>query len=137
MVDVDLSSGPEVAHMLIKLRELIPAEHLMVHTHLWAALVGPRASLFQQPLDAAVQMASSRYLFGDALRLDQYDLVASFPKNRFAEKVNQVLTDELGDSFVFSSGFKLETDRPTTIGLGDSFIGGFIAELASSPPATL
>ena len=137
MVDVDLSSGPEVAHMLIKLRELIPAEHLMVHTHLWAALVGPRASLFQQPLDAAVQMASSRYLFGDALRLDQYDLVASFPKNRFAEKVNQVLTDELGDSLVFSSGFKLETDRPTTIGLGDSFIGGFIAELASSPPATL
>jgi ADP-dependent phosphofructokinase/glucokinase len=137
MANVDLCSGPEVTRMLRKLRELIPAKHLMVHTHLWAALVGPRASSFYRPLDAAVQMASARYLFGDALRLDQYDSVGSLPKNKFAEKVHWALTDDLGESFVFSSGFRLETERPTTIGLGDSFIGGFIAELASSPPAHL
>jgi sugar/nucleoside kinase (ribokinase family) len=127
---VDLTSGSDVVAMLKELRRLIPARHLMVHTHLWAALVGPEAIRYGEAVDAAVQMASARYHFGDSLNLDRYETIASFPHNDVAGGVGHMLSSVLGEPCAFSPGLLLETDRPTTIGLGDSFIGGFIAELA-------
>jgi len=128
---VDLTSGGEVIAMLEKLRKLIPARHLMVHTHLWAALIGPEAIGYGQAVNAAVQMASARYYFGDSLSLNQYESIASFPNNESAACVGHMLSGGLGEPFVFSPAFRLDSDLPTTIGLGDSFIGGFIAEIAA------
>jgi ADP-dependent phosphofructokinase/glucokinase len=127
---VDLTSSAAVTAMFTKLRAAIPAKHLMVHTHLWAALVGPKANHYRQAVGAAVQMASARFCFGDALTLAQYDSIASLPHNLFAAGVGEALGDAFGEDLAFSPGFLLETGQPTTIGLGDSFIGGFLAELA-------
>ena len=127
---VDLTQASDVALMIRQLREIIPASNLLVHTHLWSVLVGPDSTRFAGPLRAAVQMASARYLFGDSLTLDQYNSVPSFPHNASASAIEEAVKSEVGAHCVFSPGFWLETEAPTTIGLGDSFIRGFIAEFA-------
>jgi ADP-dependent phosphofructokinase/glucokinase len=127
---VDLGSGSDVQVMLESLHERIPAPHLMVHTHLWAALVGPEASKYASSLRAAVQMASARYHFGDSLTLAQYDSVPTFAHNAVAGSVEDVLSSHYAAHGAFSPGFQLDTEIPTTIGLGDSFIGGFLAQRA-------
>jgi ADP-dependent phosphofructokinase/glucokinase len=127
---VNLSLGPEVVKMLESLHELIPAPHLMVHTHLWAALIGPGAASYTSSLYAAVRMASARYVYGDSLTLAQYESVASFPHNSAAGAVEAAVTTRLSQQFAFSQGFQLDIESPTTIGLGDTFIGGFLAQRA-------
>lgn len=127
---VDLTEPSDVAAMMWQLREVIPASNLMVHTHQWSLIVGPDSASFGGALASAVQMASARYLFGDSLSLDQYESVFSLNRHSFASEIQGVVESELGLPCVVSPGFLLETEAPTTIGLGDSFIGGFIAELA-------
>jgi hypothetical protein len=127
---VDLTEASDVALMIRQLRDTIPASNLLVHTHLWSVLVGHDSARFAGPLVAAVQMASARYIFGDSLTIDQYNSVPSFPYNPSALAIEKAVKSDAGVPCVFSPGFSLETEAPTTIGLGDSFIGGFIAELA-------
>jgi hypothetical protein len=127
---VDLTEASDVALMIRQLRDTIPASNLLVHTHLWSVLVGHDSVRFAGPLVAAVQMASARYIFGDSLTIDQYNSVPSFPYNPSALAIEKAVKSDAGVPCVFSPGFSLETEAPTTIGLGDSFIGGFIAELA-------
>jgi ADP-dependent phosphofructokinase/glucokinase len=127
---VNLSAGPEVVALLQSLHELIPAPHLLVHTHVWAALIGPEASFFASALHAAVQMASARYTYGDSLTLAQYESVVSFPHNSVADAIEASVIARFSQQCAFSRGFHLDVDKPTTIGLGDSFIGGFLAQRA-------
>jgi ADP-dependent phosphofructokinase/glucokinase len=128
--EVDLADPEDVVAMMKSLREIIHATHLMVHTHLWSVLVGPQAARYSKALDAAVVMASARYHYGDTLTLEGFEEMALRVRNPVAPAVGEALIAEFGNQSVFSPGFALDTDTPTSIGLGDSFIGGFLAELA-------
>jgi len=132
--EVDLANPTDVVAMIKSLRGMIHATHLMVHTHLWSVLVGPQAQGYAKALDAAVLMASTRYHCGDTLTLDDYEEMAGRARNPVATAVGDALMAEFGNQSVFSPGIALDTDTPTSIGLGDSFIGGFLAELALSSP---
>lgn len=127
---VDLTKPLDVVAMVKDLQKVIPSKHLMVHTHLFAAIIGPGSSRYSKALDAAVQMASARYHFGDSLTPGEYALVSSFPRNAVASEIENALRAEFTAECALTHGFQLDTETPTTIGLGDSFIGGFIAELA-------
>jgi ADP-dependent phosphofructokinase/glucokinase len=127
---VDLTDPAQVVAMMKDLQSLIPAQHLMVHTHLFAAMIGPEAESFTPAIDAAVHMASAKYHFGDSLTPEELLSLSSFPRNLVAGPIEKELRAAFGSSCAFSTGFLLDTETPTTIGLGDSFIGGFIAELA-------
>ena len=127
---VDLTNPSDVVLMMRDLHHLIPAQHLMVHTHLFAAMVGPESERFTPAIEAAVQMASSKYHFGDSLTPEKLISLSSFPRNLDSGPIERELRAAFGSACTFSRGFLLDTETPTTIGLGDSFIGGFIAELA-------
>jgi ADP-dependent phosphofructokinase/glucokinase len=92
--------------------------------------VGSEAPTYASSLGAAVQMASARYHFGDSMTLTQYESVASFAPNAVAGGVKDALSSYYAQDAAFSPGFQLDTEIPTTIGLGDSFIGGFLAQRA-------
>ncbi|GAB6897169.1 ADP-dependent glucokinase/phosphofructokinase [Kineosporia succinea] len=127
---VDLLSAPEVCAALRELHALIPAPVLVVHTKFWSAAVGVSAPSYRQALDAGMLMASVRYVHGDSFTDEQMDAVAGLPRR--AESVSFVgeleATAALSGAVVRARpGWVLDVDVPTTVGLGDTFVGGFLS----------
>lgn len=76
-------------------------------------------------------MASTRYTFGDDFTAADYDAVSDWAQNSAGVALATALERRLGTLVRCIPAFDLTTTTPTTIGLGDSFVGGFIAALAS------
>ena len=75
-------------------------------------------------------MASTRFVNGDRYGRAEYDAVAVSPR----EPVGLALAaaPELRRAGVLiAPGYDARTSSPTTIGLGDAFIGGVMAHLAA------
>lgn len=128
--EVSLHDGLAVANLFRDLREKFPVPALLVHTHLWAAIVGPQASGYRGALEAAVVGASARFLHGDELKASDFVDLGALPRRSDVGRVEAALIQEFSDEVIFVPGFELTTTTPTTIGLGDSFIGGFIGQLS-------
>jgi ADP-dependent phosphofructokinase/glucokinase len=127
---VDLLSVDEVARALIALRRIIPVSTLVVHTKYWAAAVGERAGEFGVPLEDGIIVASTRYSYGDEFGEAQLVQMRERPRRDEAEEFAVALEGRMEGLVRCRPGFKLEVADPTTIGLGDSFVGGFLAAIA-------
>ncbi|PPI25560.1 hypothetical protein C5D34_15015 [Rathayibacter sp. AY1B1] len=78
--------------------------------------------------DERVGATELRYLLGDGFTAADYDRVGGLPPQPGSEAVCAAVESTLEACCV--PGLVLETDRPTTIGLGDTFAGGFVPALA-------
>jgi sugar/nucleoside kinase (ribokinase family) len=125
---IDLLDPEEVRAALSDLAFLIPARHLLVHTKYWSALVGEDAARFRHALQGGITMASTRYRFGDRFTPDDYAGMSRQTLNPGGVVVSSVLEAAV-PGLVCLPAFLLDDPHPTTIGLGDSFVGGFIAAL--------
>ena len=127
---VDLLAVDEVAEALWELQGLIPAATLVVHTKYWSLALGEFAASYGASLQGGITMASTRYCYGDDFTEQDYrevdNRMPSVPGTRFASD----LEDRMGHTVRCLPAFALTVASPTTIGLGDSFVGGFIAALA-------
>ncbi|MET0589963.1 MAG: ADP-dependent glucokinase/phosphofructokinase [Naasia sp.] len=130
--DIDLLDVTEVSRALADLRTLIPVRILVVHTKYWSLALGAEAAAWREALVGGITMASTRYLHGDAFTKADYDASHDLPQHTGGAAVVQALQAEFGDELSGVAAFVLTTDRPTTIGLGDTFVGGFIAALSRS-----
>lgn len=124
---VDLLDVDDLLPALRELHELIPARVLVVHTKYWSLALGERAGEFEDALRGGIVMASTRYRYGDGFTADDYREVASYPANPRGAEVAARLR---GAGILVVPALLLEVEHPTTIGLGDTFVGGFIAALA-------
>lgn len=129
---VELHDAADVAVALTRLRDLVPAPTLVVHTKHWALALGERAAQLRPALRGGITMASARYLFGDGLTRAQYDEVSRLRPQEATKRLAWDLERLLPD-LVVEPALVLRTDSPTTIGLGDTFVGGFVAALAGGP----
>lgn len=127
---VDLLDAEAVAAALHEAAALIPASCLVIHTKYWSLALGDHASEFAAALRGGIVMASTRYLVGDGHTADDYARTATLPEKPEGAFVAAALEARFGGRLVCCAALVLETDRPSTIGLGDTFIGGFIAALA-------
>lgn len=125
---VDLLDPEAVRQALSDITALIPARHLVVHTKYWSVVVGETPERYREALLGGVLMASTRYRFGDALTRADYLGMAAHPRNPAGIEVAAAF--EVDEAGVFIPALLLDDPMPTTIGLGDSFVGGFIAALA-------
>ena len=125
---VDLLDPAAVASALAAIAEIVPARTLVIHTKYWSVARGERAEELAEALRGGVLMASTRYRFGDGFTPEDYAGVADERRNPAGAAVAQALT-ELDPATVCVPAFLLDDPAPTTIGLGDSFVGGFIAAL--------
>ncbi|MEH1124909.1 ADP-dependent glucokinase/phosphofructokinase [Micromonospora sp. CPCC 206061] len=124
---VDLLSVAEVADAFESLRALIPAPTLVVHTKYWAAAFGEDAGRYAEPLNGGIVVASTRYSHGDEYTDQDYELMRHRPRRPEALAFAAALEDRMGAAVRCVPGFRLDVAEPTTIGLGDAFVGGFLA----------
>lgn len=128
--EVDLLDAGELRAALGELHAMIPAAALVVHGKYWAVAIGERAEEFRAALRGGIVMASTRYLHGDGFTEQDYRAVEALANHERGAEVASRLESSLGGGVCAVAALVLETDSPTTIGLGDTFVGGFIAALS-------
>lgn len=127
---VDLLSTPDVEAAINELRRLIPIPTLVLHTKHWSAAVGLNAADYTDSLDIGMAMASTRYSYGDDFSAEQYERIATGPRGVAATRFAAELNTRMGPAVMCRPGFTLNVAEPTTVGLGDAFVGGFLTALA-------
>ncbi|WP_241976269.1 ADP-dependent glucokinase/phosphofructokinase [Cryobacterium algoricola] len=127
---VDLLAVDEVAEALRELQLLIPAATLVVHTKYWSLALGELAASYAASLQGGITMASTRYCYGDDFTERDYREIDSRVPSVLGTRFAADLEDRMGPTVRCLPAFALTVAAPTTIGLGDSFVGGFIAALA-------
>lgn len=129
---VDLLSPSEVADALAAVQSLIPAPTLVLHTKYWALAYGANAGEYAEALDTGTVTAATRYSHGDDLT--DSDILSQRGQPRRPESLvfAEVLHALLGDVVRCVPGFVLDAPDPTTVGLGDTFVGGFLTSIALS-----
>jgi ADP-dependent phosphofructokinase/glucokinase len=132
---VDLLSAREVADALTAVHTLIPVPTLVLHTKYWAAALckkdqGERAGDYAEALDTGTVLAATRYRHGDDFTDEDVDRLRRRPRRPESAAFATALRERMGDSVRCVPGFALDVAHPTTVGLGDTFVGGFLTALA-------
>lgn len=132
--------------VLSAVRELvgcIDVPVLVVHSRHWALAVGGAAERVLPALATGVSLATSRYAFGAAATADNLAAVRATPVDAVTTEFMKALSVLGADAepaalSVATVGVPtLEVANPTTVGLGDTFVGGFLAECATQPAIRL
>lgn len=131
---VDLLSPDDVAAALADVHALIPAPALVVHTKFWAVAVGPEAGRHRAALESATRTAATRYRLGDDCRADDLDETARLPRHAGGAAVVAAVVQRM--PAVGVPAYVVDVARPTTIGLGDTFVGGFLAAVPAAARLT-
>jgi ADP-dependent phosphofructokinase/glucokinase len=126
---INLLSVTEVEHALDSLKTLIPAPTLVVHTKYWSLALGEAAGEYADALRDGIVIASTRYSYGDDYTDEQYELTRGLRVRPAALSFATALEERMGAVVRCVPGFTLEVSQPTTVGLGDSFVGGLLASL--------
>jgi ADP-dependent phosphofructokinase/glucokinase len=138
---VDLLSALEVAAALTEVHALIPVPALVLHTKYWAlahtrtapgSVRGLGRGDYTEALDAGTVMAATRYSHGDTFTGEDVDRLRHRPRRPESATFAAALRALMGDTIHCVPGFVLDVENPTTVGLGDTFVGGFLAALAQS-----
>lgn len=129
----DLLDADAVEGALHDIRALIPARCLVIHTKHWALALGERAQEFAAAVRGGILMASTRYLVGDGQTAEDYARTAALDPPEHGVALARELERRFGVWLACRPALVLTVPAPTTIGLGDTFVGGFIAALARSP----
>ena len=123
---VNLLDQSDVIRALHEAQMIIPARALVVHTRYWAIATGPDAGRHRAALDSAVRVAATRYRIGDRLTERDVEETSDLPRHGGGQALVAAVEDALPDA-VGVAAFSLDVASPTTVGLGDTFVGGFLA----------
>ena len=77
----------------------------------------------------------ARYAHGDDFTERHYQLMRSRMRRTDAVEFAAALEDRMGGTVRCVPGLNLEVSEPTTIGLGDTFVGGVLAAVAQKKAA--
>jgi ADP-dependent phosphofructokinase/glucokinase len=103
------------------------APTVVVHTKYWALAFGKQPRRYCDALAAAIDLAGVRYWRGDDFTTDDLAAVQALPVRPDGQRFAEQLSAELAEAVCCVPTRLIETDAPTTIGLGDTFVGGFLA----------
>jgi ADP-dependent phosphofructokinase/glucokinase len=129
---VDLLDPTDVATALGELRLVVQARTVVVHSGYWALAVGERAGDYREALDGGILLASTRYLHGDAFTASDHSRTAEIPRHAGGSALVRALERALPGRVCAVPALVLRTATPTTVGLGDTFVGGFVAALVGA-----
>lgn len=131
--ELNLLDAAEMAAALIELLAVVPARTVVVHTKYWSVVIGRDAPRYAASLQGGITMASTRFCHGDDFTGKEYASVGQLPPSPAGAAFSRALERRLGPIARCLPALALDPKVPTTIGLGDSFVGGFIAAMAAEP----
>lgn len=126
---VDLLDAEEVAAAVADVLDLVGARTLVVHTRWWSLAAGEDDERFRAALRGGISMASARYAYGDAIGPDAFREAGTWPSD---PRALRVVAELAARGVVCEPGVVPPTSSPTTIGLGDAFVGGVVKVLAEA-----
>lgn len=130
---VDLLDVDDMVTALGEFEPFAIAPTVVVHTRHWSLAVGERAADFEAALAGGIDLASTRYCHGDDFTPADLGAVRALPTQPGGTVFAQRISARLGDRVRCVPGRLLEVAAPTTIGLGDTFVGGFLATFVHGP----
>jgi ADP-dependent phosphofructokinase/glucokinase len=122
----DLLDVEDMASVLADLRALILAPTIVVHTRYWSLALGPDPERYVPALRGGITMASTRYLHGDGFSAAHYEQMLEAPERLAGAALAAALEARLPGRVRCLLAKDLQTSHPTTVGLGDAFVGGFL-----------
>ncbi|HET7398353.1 MAG TPA: ADP-dependent glucokinase/phosphofructokinase [Intrasporangium sp.] len=129
---IDLLDAADVLDAVSTLAGRVDVPVVVVHSRHWALAFGAPASHVEPALATGVALATTRYAFGSAASPADVRTVRHQPVDDATSRFLSALA-ALGGSRVAAAAVPtVDVESPTTVGLGDTFIGGFLAECAAS-----
>lgn len=126
---LDLLNADQISEALADIQKIIPVPLIVVHSMYWAIAYGKNAIRVSKALKGGITMATTRYRFGDDFSVENYKEIEGLRPNKegieFASRIEKLL----GDKICCAPVVHVEERNATTIGLGDSFVGGFLPAL--------
>lgn len=126
---VNFEDSQDVLLALQEVHRQIPVRCLILHTQHWALAYGELAETARNALENGIAAATTRYRLGDDWTLNDLAQTRCSAKYQQGIQMAAGLAGRSTVPLVVQPGYFAETDSPTTIGLGDSFVGGFAAAL--------
>lgn len=129
--NIDLLNAEEVLKAIKELYKKFNVKTIVVHSKYWAIAYGLNNKEYAPCLKGGITMATTRFRFGDSFnKKEQYEetykLKNGSKENIFSIEFNHI---SKGDATCIASVEVSEKDV-TTVGLGDSFVGGFVSKLS-------
>lgn len=122
---VELLHADTVLKGLQAARKKLSDVTLVVHTGYWGLAYGMRAQEIRGALEKGMLAATARYWLGNSDNAGM-DRAAMLPQQvlskAFAEEIERISEEQV----VCLPAAEVKPDDPTTVGLGDSFVGGFL-----------
>lgn len=125
---VDLTDPRDVGRMMTDLREQLRTQTVLVHTSHFAASIGEEAARTNTAAIDGNRMASTRFAHGDASTLEDYRSVGDADP----DPIGKALARDEGLAacgVLVAPSRDVACENPTTIGLGDAFIGGVMMSM--------
>ena len=92
--------------------------------------IEPRSGVrFGEALESGTLMAATRYAHGDDFTDEDVDRLRRQPRRPESMAFAAALRSRMGDTVHCVPAFALDVESPTTVGLGDTFVGGLLAAL--------
>ena len=129
---VDLSDPTDLVTAVKDLAARVPVPAIMLHTRHFALAHGRQADRMKAVLVNGIAVSGARYLHGDgATREDVVLLDSSAPRSPSGQLVANAFRGD--EDFCVVPAFDLQNvPSPTTIGLGDAFVGGVLAAIVTA-----
>ena len=129
---LDFLDAPEIKQALLDLRNLVPEPVIVLHTMHWALAFSREAARFLKALRAGTTMATTRFCYGDDFIADDYRRVQGLVPDEEGAAFSDALNELMAATVVCVPVAQVDQARgdATTIGLGDAFVGGFLAALS-------
>lgn len=122
---INLLDEKEVFEGLEQVRKKVPYGNIIIHTSLWGCVFGESASALRKALEYGMYTATTRYRQGwvDKISIEETSQL-QIEENAaiFSRKLERCSPEFIKCIPVVN----ISVEKPTTIGLGDSFVGGFL-----------
>jgi ADP-dependent phosphofructokinase/glucokinase len=126
---VNLTNAAEVARALEDMHKLIPVPVLALHTRYWALAYGDGAARYRKALTGGIAMATSRFRLGDDFTRQDYEETGRLPPEAEGAAFAAEIQAMPGGRVCCAPALQVTETKVTTVGLGDSFVGGFLPAL--------
>jgi ADP-dependent phosphofructokinase/glucokinase len=128
---IHLLDAHEVYSCLSELEKIVRVPAIVVHTKHWALAYGKEAEKYRDCLRGGICLATTRLRYGDDITPERCRETSALGKDplgaEFSEKIQNLGTGMI----CCEPSLDARETRVTTIGLGDTFVGGFIPVMTS------